>query len=272
MDEATRPTGATIPLIAYVAGVLLLFAAARMHEPEDERRVVLTRAGIAARVDADAALRGRALTEDERRALVRTLAEEAVLFREAIRRRLDRDDPLIRNALLGAVTTELAGDVASPSEAEIRAYYDAHPDQYARRPSVAFEQAIVPSDDTDRPPADVLVALRDGADPETVGALPMVPVRFRDASRLDLVQYFGRDFADRVLALDAGVWAGPIPSTFGDHYVRITARNPSLPRTFEEVRSYVRQDLVSERTRVALAEPLAEARRRYDVRIVGAGR
>ena len=268
--DAANETATRIgALVAYLFGVVLLLFASQRHAGRDARDVVLTRAEIDARLEGESHLRGHALSGPEREEVVRNFVEETVLLREAIRRRLDRDDPLIRRTLLGAMATELGEDVPDPSAEELEAYYAASRDRYATMPSVAFDNILFPPGATLPPVEQALAALRAGRKPEGYRASFTIPEQYRNATRLDLVQLYGAPFADRMLALAEGDWHGPIESSYGTHYVRVAGRRPSVPRPYAEVRDYVRQDWFAARQMEALAESLDTLAETYDVKIEG---
>jgi len=275
LEETDEPRDASTRygLLALYAAVLgLLFVAHRWHAPEDPWQIVIPRAQVEARIQLEADLRGAPLSAAERRGVVETLAEEAVLLREAERRRLDRGDPLIRGPLLGGVVAELAGAVPAPTDAEIRAWYDAEPERYARPPTLTLEQAVFDSSSAETATADadrILARLDGGEAPGAMGAIPGLPSRLIGQSRYDLLVLYGSAFTKAVLAIQDEMWHGPIESTMGTHYVRVAARELSTPQSFDEVRSYVREDVERARMRAAAAGQIEALRERYEVVIRG---
>jgi hypothetical protein len=80
---------------------------------------------------------------------------------------------------------------------------------------------------------------------------------------------FGKSFADRVLALEPGDWAGPLESPYGLHLVRVEEQSPARLAPLEEVRHSIELALSKERAAQNLAHGLARLRELYDVRIEG---
>jgi hypothetical protein len=63
------------------------------------------------------------------------------------------------------------------------------------------------------------------------------------------------------------VWTGPLPSAFGLHLVRVTARTPSRMPELAEVRGAVERDWMAAHRDRARARFYEELRARYDVEV-----
>ena len=98
---------------------------------------------------------------------------EEVLYREALKLGLDRNDTVVRRRLQQKM--EFVGDelaAGEPDEAGLQAYLAAHRDRFREPERWSFRQVLVASeadDGTSRAEA-ILASLRDGdADPTTAG-------------------------------------------------------------------------------------------------------
>ncbi|MEM8885408.1 MAG: hypothetical protein AAGD14_15180, partial [Planctomycetota bacterium] len=121
--------------IAYLGGcaVLIYLCAARAAE---DRTIVVTRADLDRACAAVESIRGTPLSAEERVAFERSWLEERVLIRDARRRGLDRQDPLLRDSVLGRVLSAEARIETEPTGAELRAYHARHRERYVRPASV----------------------------------------------------------------------------------------------------------------------------------------
>ena len=76
---------------------------------------------------------------------------------------------------------------------------------------------------------------------------------------------FGNEFAGRLVELEPGSWAGPIPSGYGLHLVfvreRIEGREPEL----DDVRDAVARDLLTSRRKEQLEAMYERLLEQYDV-------
>ncbi len=78
---------------------------------------------------------------------------------------------------------------------------------------------------------------------------------------------FGQPFVDALWAAPVGEWSGPIESSQGWHYVRITERLPETLLSFDVVRDQVENDHLVAVIRQAVERRVAELEQRHDVTI-----
>ena len=210
--------------------------------------------------------------DEELRGLVDEWIREEIASREAIAMGLGEDDAIIRRRLrqkLEFISEDLSG--AEPDEAALQAWLEAHPEAYRQEPRVALRQVFVNADRRGaRAPADaaaLLSRLLAGADPAALGDPTLAPAALPLSPRSEVARLFGEPFADEVLALEPGAWAGPVRSGFGLHLVLLEAREPGRTPALAEVREAVRRDLLFERQRQAKDDLYRALVARYRIEI-----
>ena len=252
----------------------LLFALA--PKPGSSRDIALDSRALAALQEAQVQRLGRAaLDDDEAREVQGRTIQDEILYREALRLGLDRDDNVVRQRLVQKVlflAEDLAGVTATPSEAELRAFFDATRAQWTRPARVRFVHVYAGPTGRDR-----LAALRDqairatslapGQPPDLGDAFPVS--RSGMASHDELVAEFGPGFADAVFALAPGTWSAPIASRHGWHLVEVVERVGSGAATFDEVRGRLPLTYLVARKKQATADFLRQAATRYRITIDG---
>jgi len=67
------------------------------------------------------------------------------------------------------------------------------------------------------------------------------------ATRREVGDRFGAEFADAVFALEPGTWAGPVASAYGQHLVLVTEHAAARLPELAEVSGRVAADLDAER-------------------------
>jgi peptidyl-prolyl cis-trans isomerase C len=215
-----------------------------------------------------AALSAAAREEVDRRAV-----EDEVLYREALRMGLDRDDAVVRQHLIQkslVLAEDLAGASRDPSRADVEAYFEAHPDRFRRGQEVRLIHVFAARRETLSALADVVRA----AEAERPGIAPALGDAFplsRDvrATGQDLATTYGEPFAEAVLRQPMGVWSEPVVSRFGFHLVKIVDKSPGRLETFAEAEGRARLELADERRRDANARFIRRAMERYEVDIDG---
>jgi hypothetical protein len=207
----------------------------------------------------------------ELQGLVDGYVEDEILYREGVALGLDEDDVVIRRRVrqkLDVIAEELSGDMP-PTEADLEAWLQAHPESFRQPPLVSFEQVYFGPQGPDTQLAQRIeasrVALDRGADPESHGQSTLLP-RSGTLQALDLVaRSFGEEFASQLETLPVGGWQGPVASAFGLHLVRISAREPSRQPELAQVRQAVEREWEADRRRKAFEENYRRLRERYDV-------
>lgn len=217
---------------------------------------------------------GREPTGDELQTLVDEAVDEEILYREAQRLGLDRDDAIVRRRLAQKLTfiLEDAGATGPPSQAEVEEYYARHAERYRRPGRTTFDHVFLSGDSRTDPAADAKVlldGLRAGDDDgwQRLGDPFMLARSYADRSDQEIAGLFGRVFADAVAELPVGGWNGPVESTYGVHLVRVNGRTPSRAPALAEVRDRVTADLREDRRRERSVAAYQELRDEYEVRL-----
>src|SRR5262245_6209346 len=179
-------------------------------------------------------------SEDELRGLVTEYLREEILAREARAMGLDADDPFVRRRLAQKVDFLVrdTSNMAEPTEADLRAFYAAHPEQFADGSRISFTQVYFREEHRDAV-AIALERLRSGADPMSEGDASLLETEQRDVPRQAVAAQFGEGFAAALFALPDGGWTGPIASSYGSHLVRITGRRAIGTGDFKAARERV---------------------------------
>ena len=216
---------------------------------------------------------GREPTGGELQTLIDQAVDEEILYREAQRLGLDRDDAIVRRRLAQKLTfiLEDAGATGPPSETEVEEYYARHADRYRRPGRTTFDHVFLSGDGRTDPGGDaaaLLPELRVDDDGwQRLGDPFMLARTYADRSDQEIAGLFGKAFADAVAELSAGDWSGPVASTYGMHLVRVNGRTPSRAPALAEVRDRVTADRHEDRRRERSLAAYRELRDAYEVRL-----
>jgi peptidyl-prolyl cis-trans isomerase C len=216
-------------------------------------------------------------TEQELAGLVDDAVKEEVLYREALRLGLDRDDTIVRRRLAQKMTFMLEDGAAvlSPTDAEVEAYHAARRERYLEPRRTTFVHVFLSDDRRADPVGDageLLGALErgDGERWRQLGDPFMLLREYAERSDQEIGELFGGPFADALADLPPHTWRGPIRSAYGTHLVRVVARTEPRTPPLDEVRAQVVEDLVADRRREQNDMAFEELRARYDVRMPAA--
>jgi hypothetical protein len=196
-----------------------------------------------------------------------------------VRRAVDRG--LVRSAGSGsgaagagarrrAIDALLRADLkAQPSEQEIAAYYQAHPEEFARPERVRLRQILT----EDRATAEkALREIAAGADFGAVSArLSRAPGSTSGGTDGDQGELSRQDlppaFADIIFALQPGEVSRLVPADYGFHIFQVVSRSPAEVVPLTAARAEIAERLREQRADQILAELVRDARRRYNVEL-----
>jgi len=249
------------PLLQFAAAGVLLFLAHALWAPSNSNRIVVTKELAEALATEREELLLRPLTNEERERVVSEFIDEEVLLLEAYRQGLDRGDPRIRRWLIDKVEFTIDEEPPDPTPADLDALFREKPERYMTPRAVSFDHVFYASGE----PEAILSRLRAGADFTRWGDEFWLGKSLRRFSELELSTTFGADFTARVLALPIDEWSGPIPSSRGAHFVRVTEQHePELPSRADVDRT-IREDWLRAKRAESRSRKLEELRARYRI-------
>ncbi len=231
------------PMTHFVVLAGLLFGVYGLSSLGGGELLEVSQGDIDARIFMRELATGREVTEEEREQITALHIEEQILVREAVRLELD-NDARIHDMLAQKMRHVLSGDVIQPSDAELRAYYDANRDRYTTLETVDVVELVF--DSRDDPAQEALALLAAGAEAEEILALePGTDSPLPRVSRLDLMNIFSEAFSEQVFAAQINDWVGPYVSNRGQHWLRVIARDEAELADFGEIIDRVRLDWIA---------------------------
>jgi hypothetical protein len=211
----------------------------------------------------------RPASEQQLQGLIDEYVKEEILYREALKLGLDKDDTIIRRRLAQKMDF-LAEDVASlrePAPGALKAWYDRHQDQYAPPPLATFHHLFFALDK--RGPgaqAQAQAELSRLADKNSgEGDAFMFKNAYTEQSQDQVARVFGSTFAISLFKQTPGSWVGPVESGFGWHLVWIEALAKPPAPPFETVAQQVKSDWLSEQRSESKRASFEALKARYEV-------
>ena len=191
-------------------------------------------------------------TEDELKGLVDDYVKEEIATREALAMGLDHDDAILRRRLRQKLEflVEDAVDQVPPSDGELQAWLDEHPESFGVEPKVSLRQVYV-SGDRQSASADagkLLARLSaEGADAriDELGDRSMLPREMPLGPLSEVARAFGTEFSQEVLRIEPGEWTGPLESPYGLHLVLVLAREEKAMPQLSDVRPLVEREVAA---------------------------
>jgi peptidyl-prolyl cis-trans isomerase C len=212
--------------------------------------------------------KGRPASADELAEATARWIDDEVLYREGLARGLDRDDPAVRQRVAGkmALLLEQRMVLPAPSEAELRAWFDAHRGELDQPPRIDFTHVFVAGDGAaaKKRAAELLARVEGGADPDPLGDTFSGGRRYRGRKPADLAASFGAEFADGLDRQPPGTWRLR-RSRHGLHLVRVDRYLPGQAADFTAAALDVRKQWEEARRAEAMAAEVRALRGRWQV-------
>jgi hypothetical protein len=207
-------------------------------------------------------------TDAELERLVQGWIDQEVLYREGLARGLAEGDAEVRDRVASQMAYVLQSRIVipEPDETELRAWFQAHADQYARSERVDFTQVFVDGLDAaaEAKARELLRLLDGGADPNGLGDTFAGGRRFRGRKLGELAERFGETFTAGMETQPRGTWALR-RSSVGLHLVRIDRWTSGQAPDFDAVRDQVRHDWAQAQQASAMDLAKQELRSRWEI-------
>ncbi len=262
------------PLVLFLAIGADLFALDRSVGPGDvdDPVIEVTDAQLTRIREVWTIQAGRPPSDAELQTLLDETAREEILYREARRLGLDRDDAIVRRRLAQKMTFMLEDtvEVSAPSNVDVDAFHAEHTDRYREPRRTTFMHVFFGAERRQDSTGDARTALRalerKGADTWRQAGDPFMLLReYADCTDQEIAQLFGGRFAIGIAAFGVGTWQGPVESVYGMHLVRVVRRDE--PRALDDIRAEVADDIRAARRRELNDASFKAVRRRYDIRV-----
>ncbi len=267
------------PLLHFlVLGAVLFVIASMARDPAGGRddQIVVTTGKVEQLIEGWLRTWQRPPTQAELDGLIRDYVREEVYYREALALGLDRDDIVIRRRLrqkLEFISEDVTAQT-EPSDDELRAYLQAHPESFRVERRYTFSQIYFNperhGDALASNMAELLAKLnRAGAkaDIAVLGDPSLLEQELSGVPAEEVVKLFGEQFQAKLDELPTGRWQGPVESGYGIHLILISTRTEARLPGLDEVRDAVRREWANRR-RLEVNEKFYQALlERYSVTI-----
>jgi len=149
---------------------------------------------------------GRSPTSAEVATYLRDWKRDEALYREALREGIDRNDPTVRNVLIGRIRDRAMQQtpIPKPTEAQLQQYFEQHRDLFETPLTYEHEYVVFPKSepDAEQKREKYERELKAGATPASLGLRSVAAI----VNRERIEREFGSETADRICHLPAGQW------------------------------------------------------------------
>ncbi|CAA6808165.1 MAG: Unknown protein [uncultured Sulfurovum sp.] len=212
------------PLLHFLilGGLLFLFYALSQEDGIDENTISISKERIEQLVtDSEKELLS-ILTAQEKQKMIDKEVYQAILYNEALKTGLDKNDIDMRNHLVSKMEFLIYDtyELPRPSDEVLKAFMLANPDDYREEPKISFTQNILAS----------------GIE------------KFEKEYTLTIFEannIFGRSFSEELFTLKADAAVHKLESDYGVHEIRITNKPTPKLQAFESIKEEVKTDYLN---------------------------
>jgi hypothetical protein len=265
---------AATPLVHFfIAGSLIMVVYQAARNPAEPKPLIQISQGAQAQlVSRFQGRAGRLPTSREREQLIQNFADNEVLFQEALRLRLERQDVVVRRRLIEKMTLLLGEPPgAQPSDAELDAFMRKQIERYRPPIRFSFKQIYFSHrlPDASVRAQQSLERLRRGQPWEREGEAFLHGNVYLQRTSDELAQLFGEPFAGLLPRATLGAWSGPYASSYGVHLIHLSEKlvPASASLSDRQTRHRLLADYARSRNEQARTAALISMRRRYRLKI-----
>jgi parvulin-like peptidyl-prolyl isomerase len=235
-------------------------------------KIVISEVDVAHQAAMWERVRSRPPTREELKQALDGYVRNEILYREALARGMDREDPRVRMALIQKMRMLAAGraDASGGTDEDLAAFFALRKEQYKLPARLSVTHAFFKNNDEAQARAEKLLAEFREKEPEPAsvrraGDTSMLGTSHEGVTATDLEKVFGTDFTAEVVSLTEGEWSGPVRSGFGLHVVKVYDRVPGRIPELAEVRDKVANDLRYEARKASQEQGFQEIAGKYQV-------
>jgi hypothetical protein len=263
-----------VHFLALGAVVFLLFHFTFNRDQPQDGKIVVTPGKVEQLVTGFSRTWYRPPTQRELDGLVEDYIREEVLYREALAMGLDKDDTIVRRRMRQKLEflTEDTTAAASPTDQDLQSWLDKHPDKFRVEPKMAFSQVYFNAsrggENASAAASKVLAQINSAGKSVAaveLGDTTMLPHELPLARVDEIASVFGDEFAQQIVQLETGRWAGPVQSGYGWHLVYVSERTEGTSRSLSEVREAVQREWLAARRKEIVDSTYSKLREKYVV-------
>tara|TARA_Y100000816_G_C26026060_1_gene536966 strand:- start:354 stop:1148 length:795 start_codon:yes stop_codon:yes gene_type:complete len=233
----------------------------------DDKEIYISDQEIISLVTAWKSKVGRNPNDDEITRIINNLVEEEILYREALKLGLDKEDRIIKRRLAQKISFLKQESIPeSPSNQDLIEYFNKNNDKYFIDPTYTFSHYFFSSENISNERAskaysDLLNNIDINSDPFFLGK------NFVDLSVKKIEREFGKDFSTNFVNVELNKWVGPIKSPFGHHIIYVTNYTEGYLPDITNVLKQVEVDFLQDQRDKAIENYLNKIRSEYKIYI-----
>jgi len=251
-------------IIFFIIGLILYIIDIGLNN-YDDKEIYISDQEIISLVSAWKSQVGRNPTDDEIARIINNLIDEEILYREALKLGLDKEDRIIKRRLAQKISFLKQETIANlPTNEELISYYNNNKDKYFIESTYTFTHYFFSSDNNSKERSEK--AFNNLLNSKTINSDPFfLGKNFVDVSIKNINSDFGDSFSSYFENIPLNQWTRPIESAFGHHIVYVSNAKDGYYPDITKILNKVEIDLLQNKRDKAVEEFLNEIKSEYKV-------
>tara|TARA_B100000700_G_C14731105_1_gene708425 strand:- start:5 stop:814 length:810 start_codon:yes stop_codon:yes gene_type:complete len=212
---------------------------------------------------------GREPSNEEIDGIIKQLIDEEILYREALKLGLDKNDIIIKRRLAQKISfLKQESNVRNPTEKEIEEFFKVNKKDYFIESTYTFSHIYFSKDNQAKSRSiKALELIQKGEESNLFGDPFLLGKNFSSNTVKELQRSFGDQFSISIQSLELQKWIGPISSDYGEHLIFLNSYTDSYFPELAQIKEIVISDILVKDQNQSTDKYLNELRKEYEVEI-----
>ena len=249
-------------------GLVILLLDIWFDSSNQDKTIILYDDEINSLIETWTAQVGRPPNNQDFQGIINQLVEEEILYREALKLNLDKDDIIIKRRLaqkIGFLKQEEQS--RPPTESDLEEYFQSKEADYYLDRRISFSHLYFSKEKNGYERAvNAFKVMRDqnnlpDSDPFLVGK------NFINKTSKEIDRDFGVGFSENFIYREVGVWVGPFDSIYGTHLIKISQITEAKSPDLEEVKRAVLINYLLDKKQESMKDYIEDLKKDYEIQI-----
>lgn len=252
--------------IFFIIGLTLYFIDIGLNS-YDDKEIHISDQEIISLINAWKSQVGRNPNDDEITRIITNLVEEEILYREALKLGLDKEDRIIKRRLAQKISfLKQESHQNKPSNKELMTFYENNKEKYYIDSKYTFKHYFFSNENnsfvrSETAFKDLKESIEILSDPFFLGK------NFVEFSLKKIESEFGTKFSLNFKNIILNEWVGPIESSFGHHIILVSTKTDGYYPDIRDILKQVEVDLLQNNRDKAVEEYINQIKLEYKVYI-----
>ena len=258
----------TKKLLAFFSIGLVIFILDILFEDlSDDKTIVIFDSELNGLIDTWTRQVGREPNKSELNGIINQLVDEEILYREALKLGLDKNDIIIKRRLSQKIGFLKQEEVKMPSADEVEEYFKNNQSAYLVPKKYTFTHIYFNADKDGKNRALKALNLWKKNNDLPYGDPFLLGKNFSLKTSKEIARSFGEDFSDAIDKAIINDWSGPYESSYGSHLVFVSAVAEEKVPELKEIRSLLISDIQMQQEQDNFKLYLDNLRNEYKVQV-----